>query len=150
MNKTSIKNRSFFFNNKKEIKSQLSHRKSSPKFNLLKNKNLVNNEYIYSDGHSMEIFQNKTKKLMQKYNLRIDKRNNIRKSTILASRCTYLNKLEKNIKDAINNMKKDIEKKNIHMTNSISPNIIRNKIFSSPNLKIFCKSTLLSFFVFSL
>lgn len=140
---SSIKNKNSFFNyNNKKINIKLSSRKRTSNFNLFRNATtVIDKDNIYSKRHSQEIFQTKTEKFFQKYDLKEDKDNYFKKKSIISNKYFNIEKLEENIKNAINNMKKDIEKKNklnkyIRKTKSNSPDIVKKKLLSSPNLKI--------------
>ena len=85
---------------------------------------------------SQELILTKTQKFFQNDNSEENNMNiELNKSAI------HLNQIEKNIKKAINNMKLEIEKKakEFKMVNTASPNVVRNKLTSSPNLNILYK-----------
>ena len=91
---------------------------------------------------SYEFMKIKANKFFKKYNLKMNENDSIsKKKDFILNRSTNtdLNKIEKNIKNVLKNMKIEIEKKNklAQMTESISPKFIRNRLASTPNLKIF-------------
>jgi hypothetical protein len=95
----------------------------------------LESENSYSKRHSrksQELFLTKKHKFFEKYDAAQD---NI--DVILNKPSVQFNKIENHIKNAIHNMKKEIQKKEevTVRVNSIQPRI--NKLSSSPNLKFF-------------
>ena len=131
----SLKNINFISNqNKKLIQKHVSLQsyglKRSSKYNPFR-KYSINNKEEESKRHSLGIVQSRTKKLFQRYNLKMDE-NNIKKKSLGNRLCLSkkdLNILENNIKNKINYMRKEIEKK------VKTPEKKRIKISSSPDLK---------------
>ena len=92
-------------------------------------------------------FEMQSKKLFEFYNIkkeinannsRLKKRNNV---SYNLNQTIKLNKIEENIINVINNMRKRYEKESrIKMAKTVSPNIVLNKSSSSPNLKIYFKN----------
>ena len=105
-----------------------------------KNKN-DNNKVESSRRHSLEIVQMKTKKFFRKYSLKINENKEYKKTSHDLEENplskVQLNLLENNIKNALNNMRIQIEKNNqISIGEStITPATKFNKLTSSPNLK---------------
>jgi len=135
------KNNSFYFNMYKNKANDFlftTKRVSANQFT--KRKSFANNN-ISPKRRSQEISHTKTLKFIQKYNLKIEKDNIHRRKTIVNMLANtkdniQLNKIENNIKQAINNMKKEIEKKKIkRMSNSVKADI-KNKLRQTPVLKL--------------
>ena len=110
-------------------------------------KSIENNNNYCSKRKSLELIQTKkTKKFYQKYNLKVNGKKIFNKNSpreAMARLSNYeLNKLEHNIKNALNNMRIEIEKQAQikENVNTISPrNQKKNKLTSSPDLKFFFK-----------
>ena len=137
------KNIGLYYNNKQKSNLLLSTIKSSSSFNPVRNINSFDNDNLYLKTSLNELFQNKGKKLLKKKNLKLD--NNYKQQKTIANNISIkfpkLNNIEKNLKNTIFIMRKEIEKKNriSNMTNCITPKIFRNKLYSSPNIKIYFK-----------
>ena len=113
--------------------------------------NTINNKMInYNDNNyekkPHDILNSKTQKLFKRYTLMNNKDNLIknkksRNSVNIMNRSSIsdLNIIENNIKSIIRKMKNEIEKKvkKPEISNSVTPQIINNKLCSSPNLEIY-------------
>ena len=109
-------------------------------------KSLENSNNIDSKKrHSWQLVQTKTKKFFQKYNLKINGDNSIKKNSVgnyVNPLSKYeINHLEYKIQNVLNNMRIEIEKqsKKSERVNTLTPEIKINKLASSPNLKFFFK-----------
>ena len=137
------RNNNFYFNNiyKNKVNELPFTTKRTSASQYKKRKSIVNSN-ISPKRRSQEISQSKTQKFIQMYNLKIEKDKIQRRKTIVNMLTNtkdniQLNKIENNIKQALNNMRKKIEKKNIkRMPYSMKPANIKNKLSSSPNLKL--------------
>ena len=89
------------------------------------------NDNIY-EKNSYDILDAKTQRMFNRYTL---KNNNVFDKTSFSD----LNIIERNIKSIINKMKNEIERNNrkSEISNSISPKLVRNRLFSSPSLKLY-------------
>jgi len=137
------KNNSFYINNmyKNKINEMPFATKRTSASQYKKRKSFINSN-VSPKRRSQEISQSKTQKFIQMYNLKIEKDKIQRRKTIVNMLTNtkdniQLNKIENNIKKAINNMRKEIEKKKIkRMPFSMKAENINNKIRSSPSLKL--------------
>ena len=159
-NKNNLKNseiKNFHYSNKTVNKHKLIQKHISIQSSAFKRQSMFNpigknieDKKIDDKRYSLEIFQTKTKKFYQKYNLKINGRkslpkiNNNNNNNVDFTK-SQLNKIEDNIINAINNMRIKIEKQSKtppQITNIISAEVTPNKLASSPNLKfIFKKKT---------
>ena len=136
---TNLNTKDFNYNNKAKIMKKQISVPTSFKRNSAYNpfiKSIDNNLNIFeTKRYSLELIKTKkTKKFYQKYNLKMNIDNSIKKKSLNNPLSVYeLNFLENNIKNALNDMKIKIEKEGIsEKENEISPPI--NKLASSPNL----------------
>ena len=137
-----IKNNSFYFNNMYKNKvNEISFYTKRTSNSQFKNRNSSSNNYISPKTLSQENTDRKKQQFMQIYNLKFEKDKIQRKNTIVNMLINTkdnikLNKIENNIKKAINNMRKKIEKtKTKRMSNNQITENIKNKLRSSPSLK---------------
>ena len=137
-----IKNNSFYFNNMYKNKvNEISFYTKRTSNSQFKNRNSSSNNYISPKTLSQENTDRKKQQFMQIYNLKFEKDKIQRKNTIVNMLINTkdnikLNKIENNIKKAINNMRKKIEKtKTKRMSNNQITEKIKNKLRSSPSLK---------------
>ena len=146
------RNNSFLISKrKKKMSIQSQNQRHSSNFHIYKyNNNNLDNDNIASKRRSQEVFESQTHKLFQLFNSKSKVHNIIKQekkelkeinNNYILNKSTRLNKIEKNIKKIINNFRKEIEKKNkiSNMTNIFAPKMMKNKLSSSPNLKIFFK-----------
>ena len=110
------KNYSFYFNMYKNKAKELSFITKATSSKLFRKRISFANNNVSPKRRSQEISHTKTQKFIQKYNLKIEKDKIKRRKTIVNMLANtkdnlQLNKIENNIKKAINNMKKQIEKK---------------------------------------
>ena len=139
------KNNSFYFKNKHKNKV------NDISFSLKRNSDSQNKKKISIDNNnspkrrSQEISHTKTQKFIQMYNLKIEK-DKIQKRKTIVNMLTntkgniQLNKIENNIKQTINNMRKKIEKNEIRrMPYSMKAENIMKKLRHSPSLKLMTK-----------
>ena len=127
--------------NDKRISMQSISSKRNSYYIPFKNANIeYNNEK--TKRHSLELGLAKTNKFYQKYNLKKngDISMNEKESAGNYIKPIKLNIIENNIKNVLNNMRLEIEKKQAKLSSresNIIPDISKNKLTSSPNLK-FC------------
>ena len=135
------KNNSFYFNMYKNKANDLSFTTKRTSANQFRKRTSFANHNVSRKRRSQEISQRKTQKFIQMYNLKIEKDKIQRRKTIVNMLANTkdnikLNKIENNIKQAINNMKKEIEKKKIkRMSNSVKADI-KSKLRQTPVLKL--------------
>ena len=139
-------NISIFINNKKKKRSLNSSNQRRSSYIFQYRNSTLEYDNLLSKRRSQDIFETQTQKFFELYNLNkksnIKLYDNINSDNYILNKSTQLNKIEKNIKKAINNMRIEIEKKTkfINTANTISPELVKNKLTSSPNLKIFFKT----------
>ena len=137
------RNNSFYFNNmhKNKMNEIPFTTKRTSASQCKKRKSIVNCN-ISPKRRSQEISYRKAQKFIQMYNMKIEKDKIERRKTIANMLANtkdniQLNKIENNIKQAINNMRKEIEKKKIRrMPYSVKPENIKKKLDSSPSLRL--------------
>ena len=148
-NPTNLNIKNYIYANpKKLVEKNISiHSTNSKRYsnNYPFRKSLDNNNKINAkERHSMYLVQTKTKKFYQKYNLKLN--NNIQKKKKSVGDYENLSKyelnhLEYNIQNVLNNMRMEIEKqtKKSEEKDTVTPQITKNKLVSSPNLIFFFK-----------
>ena len=132
-----INNAEHNFNNNKKVSLPSDKRRGSYLYPFTVHALEYDNIYLKRQTRrSQELILTKTQKFFQNDN---SQENNI--NITLNKSAVHLNQIEKNIKKTINNMKLEIEKKakEFKMVNTVSPNIVKNKLTSSPNLNIVYK-----------
>ena len=135
------KNNSLYFNMYKNKANDLLFTTKRTSTNQFRKRKSFANNNVGPKRRSQELSHTKTQKLIQMYNLKIEKDKIQRRKTIVnmfvnTKDNIQLNKIENNIKQAINNMKKEIEKKNIkRMSNSVKADI-KNKLSPTPFLNL--------------
>ena len=108
--------------------------------NSITNRNIEFNE-LYKKTGSFELKTN-TQKLVKKYNFKLNEDNSFSKrkeNRLNHSTNSALNTIENNIKKVIHKMKLELEEKAklFQLTESVSPKFKRNKLTSTPNLKLY-------------
>ena len=138
------KNKKNLLDNNIKTKPALSKKFTYYKFGNNKVNNYNDNIY---EKNTNDILNAKTQRLLNRYSL-INNNNNNNKENLIRKKTTVnpvdktyvsdLNIIERNIKSIINKMKNEIERKNKkpEISNSISPLMVRNRLFSSPSLKL--------------
>ena len=133
---------SLFYNNQKKKKSIHSSNQRRSSYIYQYRNSTLEHDNILTKRRSQEIFETQTQKFFEYYNLNKNSNKSLfNNDNYILNKSTRLNKIEKDIKNIINNMRIEIEKKSklINTANTITPEHIINKLTSSPDLKLFFK-----------